>query len=104
MTIPHNFSITAPIYDSSVSVWTTDQPPEYMNPQTEQFCNLLGIENKFKMTDAEKQAQKDAINSLNARQASQPQDGRQHGRGGHHGRRGRGRGRGGFRGGGRGWH
>lgn len=108
MTIPQNFAQTAPVYDRSVSVWTTDQPPEYMNPQTEEFCNLLGIENKFKMTDEQKQAQDEAINTHNLEEPKRRQEGRQNNRGGHRGgNRGGNRGRRGgrhFSGRGRGQH
>lgn len=58
--IPENFTITAPIYDPAVPVTTKEQPPEYPNPQTAQFCQLIGIENKFHLTDEERLARMEA--------------------------------------------
>ncbi|EGC46857.1 RNA lariat debranching enzyme [Histoplasma capsulatum var. duboisii H88] len=60
MTIPHNFSITAPVHDPAVPITTTEMPPEYTNPQTAQFCDLIGIENKFHASDEERFARADA--------------------------------------------
>lgn len=54
--IPENFEITAPVYDESVPINTRDMPREYNNPQTARFCELVGIENKFFMSDAELEA------------------------------------------------
>ncbi|OJD16955.1 hypothetical protein AJ78_02937 [Emergomyces pasteurianus Ep9510] len=54
MTIPQNFSITAPVYDPAVPITTNEMPPEYTNPQTAQFCELVGIENKFHVSDEER--------------------------------------------------
>lgn len=56
MTIPENFEHTAPVYDPSIPITTEEMPPEYTNPQTYQFCELIGIENKFHMSDEERQA------------------------------------------------
>ncbi|KAH8696340.1 lariat debranching enzyme, C-terminal domain-containing protein [Talaromyces proteolyticus] len=53
MAVPNNFEITAPVYDPAVSINTKDMPPEYNNPQTAAFCELLGIENKFHLTPEE---------------------------------------------------
>ncbi|KAL2388209.1 hypothetical protein RJ035_003487 [Blastomyces gilchristii] len=60
MTIPHNFSITAPVYDPAISIMTTEMPPECTNPQTARFCELVGIENKFHASDEERFARADA--------------------------------------------
>ncbi|KAI9373014.1 lariat debranching enzyme, C-terminal domain-containing protein [Aspergillus egyptiacus] len=54
--VPENFTLTAPVYDPSVPVTTDQQPPEYNNPQTAAFCELVGIENKFYLTDEEREA------------------------------------------------
>lgn len=56
MTVPENFTITAPVYDPSVPITNTVMPQEYNNPQTAEFCNLIGIPNKFYLTDEERQA------------------------------------------------
>ncbi|EED13135.1 RNA lariat debranching enzyme, putative [Talaromyces stipitatus ATCC 10500] len=55
LTIPHNFEITAPVYDPSVPIHTKDMPPEYNNPQTAAFCDLVGIDNKFHLTPEERE-------------------------------------------------
>lgn len=54
-TVPENFIPTAPYYDPCVPITTQQMPPEYNNPQTEQFCNLVGIENKFHQSDEARQ-------------------------------------------------
>ncbi|EEA28790.1 lariat debranching enzyme [Talaromyces marneffei ATCC 18224] len=53
--IPQNFEITAPVYDPEVPIHTKDMPPEYNNPQTVAFCELLDIENKFFLTPLERE-------------------------------------------------
>lgn len=60
LSIPENFTPTAPFYDPAVPITTTQMPPEYSNPQTAQFCELVGIENKFHLTDEERQARIEA--------------------------------------------
>ncbi|PYH96594.1 DBR1-domain-containing protein [Aspergillus ellipticus CBS 707.79] len=54
--VPENFTQTAPVYDASVPMTTEEQPMEFTNPQTTQFCELIGIENKFHLSDEERQA------------------------------------------------
>ncbi|PGH17102.1 hypothetical protein AJ80_04977 [Polytolypa hystricis UAMH7299] len=98
MVVPENFSITAPIYDPAVPIDTNQQPQEYTNPQTTQFCELLGIENKFHASDEDRQAR----NAAGPRPASERNNnfgGHGQGRRGHQGRGGRGGGRGRGRGG-----
>ncbi|KAJ5672001.1 DBR1-domain-containing protein [Penicillium longicatenatum] len=51
--VPYNFVRIAPVFDPSVPVTTVDAPPEYPNPQTAEFCKLVGIENKFALSDEE---------------------------------------------------
>lgn len=58
--VPENFTPTAPFYDPSIPITTSQMPPEYNNPQTAQFCELIGIENKFHQTDEGRQARIDA--------------------------------------------
>lgn len=54
LTVPHNFITTAPIYDAKEEVAVTAMPREYSNPQTSAFCELVGIENKFDMSEEER--------------------------------------------------
>ncbi|KAJ6051378.1 hypothetical protein N7499_010742 [Penicillium canescens] len=87
--VPYNFVQTAPPYDPLVHITTDEQPPEYTNPQTTYFCDLIGIENKFDVSDEERQA----------RSLAGPRPDTYRGRGNSHGGR-----RGTHRGGrGRGW-
>ncbi|CAG8903444.1 unnamed protein product [Penicillium egyptiacum] len=95
LNIPTDFATTAPVYDPCVSINTHEQPKEYTNPQTSAFCSLVGIENKFDMSEEERQARMEA--------GPRPEEPRQHFRGNRGGRGGRGgRGRGGRGRGGRG--
>ncbi|PYH85704.1 DBR1-domain-containing protein [Aspergillus uvarum CBS 121591] len=111
--VPENFTLTAPVYDPSVPLNTEEQPIEYTNPQTAQFCELIGIENKFHMSDEERQARMAAgprPSEFRPRDRGPRRGGFGRGggggggrfRGGGGGRGGRGRGRGGG-GGGRGF-
>jgi hypothetical protein len=54
--IPENFTTTAPIFDPNLRVDSLEMPREYTNPQTSEFCKLLGIENKFDMSEQERDA------------------------------------------------
>lgn len=58
--VPENFTPTAPFFDPNVPITTEQLPPEYTNPQTAQFCELIGIENKFHLSDEERQARVEA--------------------------------------------
>ncbi|ODM19385.1 hypothetical protein SI65_04369 [Aspergillus cristatus] len=49
--VPENFTITAPVYDESVPITTEQMPLDYNNPQTAQICELIGIENKFYVSE-----------------------------------------------------
>lgn len=102
--IPQNFVITAPIFEVGTPEIVSEGPVEYDNPQMQQFCDLVGIENKFFATQEERDER--------MRSAPAPEEERRDGgynRGGFRGGRGRGhqggRGRGEARGGrrGRGW-
>ncbi|DAA73568.1 TPA_exp: putative RNA lariat debranching enzyme [Trichophyton benhamiae CBS 112371] len=105
MVIPYNFTITAPVYDPSVPVSTQEQPPEYQNPQTEEFCKLIGIENAFAMSDEQRQSQNEALKAANeSNKGGIFRLGGHGGRGGRGNRGGRGRGRGRSGHGGRGGH
>ncbi|PVH88792.1 DBR1-domain-containing protein [Cadophora sp. DSE1049] len=108
--IPENFVLTAPIFEVGMPEIVDEGPLEYNNPQMQEFCDLVGIENKFFSTEEEKEER--------MRNGPPPPEQRRdggfggrgggRGRGGHRGRGGggrgdRGRGRGGGRGRGRGW-
>lgn len=52
--VPENFSITAPVYDPNLVVGPKEMPREVTNPQTVEFCKLIGIENKFDLSEEER--------------------------------------------------
>jgi hypothetical protein len=54
--IPENFTTTAPVYDPDLRVDSSEMPREYTNPQTSEFCTLLGIENRFNIGEEEREA------------------------------------------------
>jgi lariat debranching enzyme len=56
LTIPENFTITAPVHMTGSPESVQFGPQEYNNPQMAAFCELLGIENKFFATVEEKAA------------------------------------------------
>jgi len=84
--IPRNFELTAHVFQEGTPEIVSDGPVEYNNPQTQDFCELVGIQNKFFATEEEKLERMQ-------RGPAQP-DPRFESRGGRGGR-GRGRGRGG---------
>ncbi|MCJ1391778.1 hypothetical protein MMC18_004643 [Xylographa bjoerkii] len=55
MAVPNNFEVTAPTFDVNVGIGTREQPKEYTNPQTVQFCNMLGIPNPFHLSEEERE-------------------------------------------------
>lgn len=97
LAIPENFTITAPVFSIGMPEIVNEGPIEYNNPQMQQFCDLVGIENKFFATDQERdeRMRKGPAPTENRREFSSR--GQNRGRGGRRGGRGRGRG------GGRGW-
>ena len=93
--IPENFEITAPPYYAGMPEIVNEGPKEYNNPQMQQFCDLVGIENKFFASEEERETR-----MTNGPAPAEERFGGGRGRGGR-GRAGRGRG---FRGGrGRRW-
>lgn len=94
MTIPTEFTQTAPIYDPALGIRVSEAPQEYSNPHTQAFCDLLQIPNVFHATDEER-AQLMQIGPRPEQQHSNRGGGRGGFRGGNRGRGGgRGRGRG----------
>lgn len=90
--IPENFVRVAPVYDPSVPIIGVEGPPEYPNPQTQQFCDLIGITNKFALTPEQVEQRMVAGPPPLSRPDFDPER-RRGKRGGHH--RGRGRNKGG---------
>lgn len=96
MAVPENFHITAPVYDGkAIGSVGREQPREYTNPQTKEFCEMLGIPNHFDATEEEREEMRITkglqVQSENASGGSRGR-GRGGGRGGHRGRGGGGRG------------
>ncbi|CCU74399.1 lariat debranching enzyme [Blumeria hordei DH14] len=52
--VPENFVITAPPFRVGGPQFVQEGPSEYNNPQMQQFCDLIGIENKFFASEAER--------------------------------------------------
>jgi lariat debranching enzyme len=94
--IPVNFEITAPPFYSGMPEIITEGPREYNNPQMQRYCDLVGIENKFFATDAERE---DRMRNGPPPTQDRGFGGKGRGRGGGGIRNGRGRGRGRGRGG-----
>ena len=102
MGIPNNFAITAPVYDGrAIASVGREQPKEYSNPQTNAFCEMLGIQNWFDASEKEREEMRRAKTLKNESERMNGGVGRGRGwggdrvRGGGDGRgRGRGRGRG----------
>lgn len=94
LSVPENFCQTAPVFDPQSHHQEAEMPREYPNPQTEEYCKLLEIENKFSITEEE----------IDARVSRGPKPEKEGFNRGGRGRGGHGRGRGGFggRGGNRG--
>lgn len=92
MKVPENFVITAPTYDSQERDSPQSMPREFPNLQTAAFCELVGIDNRFDISDAD----------IDQRIAQGPRPESSERRHTKTGRRGQGNraGRGGFRGGG----
>lgn len=86
MTIPEDFTRTAPVYEPALGIHVQESPQEYSNPHTQSFCNLLQIPNIFHASDEER--------AQLAQNGPRPEQQRSN--------RGGGRGGGGHRGGGRG--
>lgn len=58
--VPENFEITAPIFDASLDIREEEQPREVSNPQTALYCSLIGIGNKFDISEEERDARMQA--------------------------------------------
>lgn len=106
--IPDNFEITAPIFKVGMPEIVSEGPKEYDNPQMQQFCDLVGIENRFRASEEERAERMRVGPAVEADRRFGGRDtrGGRDGRGGGRGRgerggrggggRGRGRGRGGW--------
>ena len=105
MRVPENFEVTAPTYDANVGIGTREQPKEYTNSQTTQFCDMLEIPNPFHMSEEDREARMLAGPRAEAPRMRGGRSGEGGGRGGRggggernrwkgRGSRGRGRGRG----------
>ncbi|KUJ23189.1 DBR1-domain-containing protein [Mollisia scopiformis] len=92
--IPENFVLTAPPFVVGSPEIVQEGPVEYDNPQMQQFCDLIGIENKFTATQEERDER--------MRNGPPPAEERRNGGFGRGGRGGGGRGGGRGRGRGRG--
>ena len=97
MGIPNNFAITAPVYDGrAIGSVGREQPKEYSNPQTNAFCEMLGIRNWFDASEKDREEMRRAKTVKNESERMNGGGSRGRGWGG-----GRGRGGGGGRGRGR---
>lgn len=94
--IPLNFTLTAPVFIPGSPEIVSEGPKEYSNPQTQAFCDLIGIENLFHASEEERVKRM----QLGPPPSDRPQ--REFGNGRGRGGRGGGRGFGGGRGRGRG--
>lgn len=87
--VPHNFQLSAPLYDAGKGLNFIEGPREYSNNQTRDYCTLLDIPNPFDMDEAER----DALLAAGPRPAQsgfrQQSRGRGHHRGSSRGQRGR---------------
>jgi lariat debranching enzyme len=54
MTIPEDFTQTAPVYDPATGIYTQGMPQEYTNQHTQAFCQLLQMPNPFHASDEER--------------------------------------------------
>ena len=103
MGIPSNFAITAPVYDGkAIGSVGREQPKEYSNPQTNVFCDLLGIPNWFDTSEKDREELRGAKTLKNQSERMNSSGDRGRGRGGGRGWGGRGGGDGRGRGRGRG--
>ncbi|ETS76979.1 hypothetical protein PFICI_10853 [Pestalotiopsis fici W106-1] len=89
LTVPENFTLTAPPHNPGDPETVNSQPREYTNPQTVAFCELLQIKNLWDATSQERNHRK----AQGPHRDPQPRSGN---------RGGRGRGKDGDRGGGHG--
>jgi hypothetical protein len=54
LAVPEDFTVTAPVYDKEVEVDVSEMPREVTNPQTVNFCALIGIECPFDIGEEER--------------------------------------------------
>lgn len=85
LAVPDNFVQTAPVYDPNVRYNETQMPREYTNPQTSAYCALIGIRNKFDISEAqrnERMAAGPRQDKENSRRGGRSRGGQGHSRGG----------------------
>ena len=104
--IPEDFEHTAPLYNPEDPATADEpagssdaQPPEYNSPQTACFCDMIGIENRFFLTDEQRDERMKLAEQMQQSGSGRPGGnsrgwGRGRGRGWRSGGYGRGRGRG----------
>lgn len=98
LAVPENFEHTAPPHYKGIhKEFVSFQPDEYSNPQTKAFCELVGVENLWDASEAERLARK----HIKHPKAEEEEEGKEKGEGKDKDKQGGGSGRGG-RGGGRG--
>jgi lariat debranching enzyme len=54
LTVPENFMITAPVYDEQEEVSSDDSPREVTNLQTVAFCEMIGIDCLFDVSEEDR--------------------------------------------------
>lgn len=93
--VPETFVVTTEDdQDGAESIKEADMPREQTNPQTVAFCELIGIENKFDFSEADRDARMAAGAPASKGRGQGHRTGQHHNNrgGGHRGGRGRGRG------------
>ena len=96
LAVPENFERVAPVYDEDRGISVPGMPREYPNPQTQRYCDLIGIQNRLAISEEEiEERMRNAPPLDEGRGFGGWGRGRGRGRGGRSGRGGRGGGGGG---------
>ncbi|KAK4122775.1 DBR1-domain-containing protein [Parathielavia appendiculata] len=60
LTVPENFTITAPVHRPGIDPEVTDEMPrEWTNPQTATFCEMLGVTNLWDASEGERKVRRE---------------------------------------------